>query len=1258
MRRIIEWNKPAANLKVTHEWFANTISGKYGPIRRGVKSGSPLIFRVASKEGRKAVRNPFPRSLYNATQAPIHKPAVAPIVTVKETRTVDRERVVEKERIVEREIVVEKRIVVEREKIVEREKVVDRDKAVDRDRIVERNRIVERDKPVDRERIVERDKPVDRERIVERDKPVDRDRIVERRIVELREVDRIILEQRRLREQAINGPSPVQAERASHPRSSGQVDASSKSIRKSVANTNTNAGPNRQNSDNVNSPMNPLKEPQANEGFDMAITGVGDETRLRQAQAPESTDSQSVETAGLSSRRNNGKNALAKRIASNVAWPIIATANIVFRRIGNARKTDIRTSKSLPQRDVVKKPKLSPLPILEQATGLAPRNKGVADSANVILINRKLNLRRIQAENATKAMEAGAGARSYRLSQAGNPGRMLAEGEISQKYPAINHEVRSLSVPPVMEPEILEAYTATVASGTFSILASSDRKQVEWKLYKPLIETGDKLSGDTVSLKESAPLRLILRRIADQEKASMAKREGNNRGIVREGNTQSLLTGDILSEINPYLQRTESELRLRPGSLKLSPRMIKISLGAEQTESVANQARHNRENTERHSEIGYLNGERTRRNEVSASEIPRTFEPTGPVMARYVRQTNREAIPFVQRKDMRTLLKSMDSKQKPESSLPISSIQYRLAQRAIELRDQPKKAFLLRKSAELAQRSRKVPDNNGTDPRSPAEGNVLAAPGIIGEMASRIAGLIKATPSNITARARSIGNTAASNRTPVLLQRMAAKSVPDSIKLHRMNKRNRSIGTNLPLKPDLQSSPTATSNARERNIHSSASILGNGIDQRTKFTYPTPSSMLSGKPTPTLSGTPTSMLSGAVKETVLDVSKRPGIDDGKSGMIHRSEASPQITEEVQLSTKPTSHNGNVLNAEPSSPLRDETIGTESSPESSSEAAAVPGVWRSQGVRTPSRLIRRMPSSILPMSATIRTTIRRNENNPKNSRQSSQGSLAQTEARYPATIRSGATSTRSLGRISSDGEEAAVWSAPSARAQLVRRSPRPANGSFERGRIQSTDSSMANNETRSAESQSPAVRSGVVVPLVQSSRRVRTDDRPSAPGASMSASNTRQLVRRNVMPIGQHRPISPTRTTIPGTPSHDEPLQGTPVILQPSVKFSYALTAAKGARGSEAPIVTASEGTAGEHSQTPSMDLRRNAREAAPAEQAPSSMATAETPVQEINQEQLQRAISALPQLDPDQLADQVYKSLMKRMKFEQRLRGF
>lgn len=68
-----------------------------------------------------------------------------------------------------------------------------------------------------------------------------------------------------------------------------------------------------------------------------------------------------------------------------------------------------------------------------------------------------------------------------------------------------------------------------------------------------------------------------------------------------------------------------------------------------------------------------------------------------------------------------------------------------------------------------------------------------------------------------------------------------------------------------------------------------------------------------------------------------------------------------------------------------------------------------------------------------------------------------------------------------------------------------------------------------------------------------------------------------------------------------------------------------------------------------------LEMRRQERPASVPERPREAAAPEPRPVDE---EQLKEALSRMPELQPDKLADQVYKALMKKMKFEQRLRGY
>ncbi|QMV41105.1 hypothetical protein [Cohnella cholangitidis] len=104
-------------------------------------------------------------------------------------------------------------------------------------------------------------------------------------------------------------------------------------------------------------------------------------------------------------------------------------------------------------------------------------------------------------------------------------------------------------------------------------------------------------------------------------------------------------------------------------------------------------------------------------------------------------------------------------------------------------------------------------------------------------------------------------------------------------------------------------------------------------------------------------------------------------------------------------------------------------------------------------------------------------------------------------------------------------------------------------------------------------------------------------------------------------------------------------------------LSHVTSSVAGTSREQTSSIYANEVASAEPANAASLELRRNVREPAAPEKTASHVEAAPTPP-EINVEQLQKAISSMPQLNPDELADQVYKSLMKRMKFEQRLRGY
>lgn len=140
-----------------------------------------------------------------------------------------------------------------------------------------------------------------------------------------------------------------------------------------------------------------------------------------------------------------------------------------------------------------------------------------------------------------------------------------------------------------------------------------------------------------------------------------------------------------------------------------------------------------------------------------------------------------------------------------------------------------------------------------------------------------------------------------------------------------------------------------------------------------------------------------------------------------------------------------------------------------------------------------------------------------------------------------------------------------------------------------------------------------------------------------------------------------QPMHPMQMTLPMTRqllAGSESFPGAPVqpeehplVMAPSP----VPTALRRTRQSEARMTSVKPSLA---SAPAMMELRRNAAQPANAlaEPAPAAV-TVEAPPH-IDAKQLQKAIESMPQLNPDQLAERVYAALMKKMKFERRLRGY
>ncbi|WP_372631662.1 hypothetical protein [Cohnella sp.] len=165
--------------------------------------------------------------------------------------------------------------------------------------------------------------------------------------------------------------------------------------------------------------------------------------------------------------------------------------------------------------------------------------------------------------------------------------------------------------------------------------------------------------------------------------------------------------------------------------------------------------------------------------------------------------------------------------------------------------------------------------------------------------------------------------------------------------------------------------------------------------------------------------------------------------------------------------------------------------------------------------------------------------------------------------------------------------------------------------------------------------SPLVQRGRRVPLstVMSTGRMARATLPNAP----STHPIRQSLREPLLPIQQDSSAQLDRSDAP------------------RLSLAHAALPRAGERRDAAVPGNAADPSVHTHEPDTPLEFRRNATVTAASNQARNA---APVPAAEISEEALQKAISALPQLHPDQLADQVYKSLMKRMKMEQRLHGF
>ncbi len=233
-----------------HARFAGEIAGKYGPIRPGVRSGQPLVFRVSSQE-----KPPKGRE-----RAPFRPPERAHAAgAVSPSR--------------------------------------------DKPEIRYRDIVRDRPGPAGKDRVTEREKVIERQKLVEREKVVVREKIVERRTVVVREAVRVVVQQRRIREAALAADLKGRSDELPDSRKDGP--ASAKTAGKARKNKNRLSG---------NETAASIEEKsRIRETDDGDGDGFGDEAY----EVP---------------RDGAGRISFAESLALRTAWPMSAKANAAFRR--------------------------------------------------------------------------------------------------------------------------------------------------------------------------------------------------------------------------------------------------------------------------------------------------------------------------------------------------------------------------------------------------------------------------------------------------------------------------------------------------------------------------------------------------------------------------------------------------------------------------------------------------------------------------------------------------------------------------------------------------------------------------------------------------------------------------------------------------------------------------------------------------------------------------------------------------------------
>jgi len=1225
-----------------HARFAGEIAGKYGPIRPGVRSGQPLVFRVSSQEKGKAAGKGRERTPF---RPPERSSVAGPVTPARE-----------------------------------------------KPEIRYRDIVRDRPGPAGKDRVIEREKVVERQKLVEREKVVEREKIVERSTVVVREAVRVVVEQRRIRETALttdlNGRSDESADSAQ------AVRESSASVR----------GANKARKGNKRMPENKLIAPAEEEAPRTRVTDDEDEAgfgnELSEAPGREASPA--------------GRTSLAETLAQRTSWPMNAKANSAFRRERDQASVAKIPLGAKASNAPGKRKKAADRGKAKESSGSSGSQgkKPQAVYAQLLFLNPKLRVDGGKRSADGGANSPGADVRANR-GEPTPPGEVVPQTErLSGSAASHGNAEPSLARPTEAQRE--NERSGGSASSRRDLLADVQRL-TETRDAGGQLENGEHIGEEAADASREAGKRRSgsgTRRKARQEQASHV--DDSPLGLSVEGSSTSADGGIVSNEAQEHASSwSRHALRLshalRPGSTRFE----ETSSSGVAKEEASSRGRTDGAQVEL--------GERSAQPKAALSVRSWSLRKPGadsllPLV--YRSMTERERPIAAKRtiglgiKAARTQGAEADSAAsepvrgsrrlpQAEAKLGLATGSLKLSHRLIRSSTGGGAAGRNASSAsgEAGQRGSARANGAGTTGASlGADRGVQASGRHIGEPGRDSAGNIQ-TPT-IHANARVSG---ASDRVDGRGESSGDGAGRPTIHANaRVSGTSDRAGEGGQGSSDEGRAPTIHANARVAGAADRAGEGGQGSSDGGRAPTIHANARVSGTSdrvdgkgqspeseprTPTIHAN--ARVSGA-----SDRAGEGGQGSGDGGRTPTARANEQVSGASDQADDRGQGSGDGARAP--------TVHANARVSGVSDRAGEGGQGSRDGVR-PSESRHRDSIRATPVHANIRGTRVSSRISDKAGLKTSglvnagllgersridQGKLVvlarriglkegETGGRRPASNRSGTLgSTGMPGQrnplVPTDGPD---------RLAVHRQSGRPLSPAAQTESLTEARTSIQprrgfppeTGPNEFANSGLLAVRRGETGADVM--RPVSENIRSQGANGEVSAGRQRDrspLVQRGrriplstVMSTGRMaRAMSPNApTTHPIRQSLREPLlpiqQDSSAQLDrsdaPRLSLAHAALPATGARRDAA----ASGNTADSSVHTPEPDtlleFRRNATVTAAANQAQNA---APEPAAEISEEALQKAISALPQLHPDQLADQVYKSLMKRMKMEQRLHGF